>query len=310
MKIRHGGLAELEQRVLDGETRALRALVRQATGPNTLDVPFHEVAVRASANGTGGTKLTFTGYASTTEDPYSMADWLGPYTEVVRAGAFAETLKKNPDVVFCLNHNWDTAPMARTNKTGNGTLRLLSPDDVGLPIEALMDGQRADVYQVQSAMEAGDLNAMSFAFWVTRQVWSPDFEQRDIVELDMDGGDTSVVTWPANPGTAGTTALRKRQAVSLMRSRIPGLIVERARTEKRAGKSLSTATLQTLQAVLDLVADADVSLDSAQPMLAELMGVDNPDTETVSTQDVPTETPTGPGPAAVRKRLALLADAS
>jgi hypothetical protein len=55
------------------------------------------------------------------------------------------------------------------------------------------------------------------------------------------------------------------------------LLAERARAEKRAGKTLSSATMDTLQAVLDLIAEADVALDSAQPLLAELMGVPNPD---------------------------------
>jgi phage head maturation protease len=55
-------------------------------------------------------------------------------------------------------------------------------------------------------MDGGELDAMSFAFYVVRQMWSPDYEQRDITEIDLDGGDTSVVTHPANPATTGTTA--------------------------------------------------------------------------------------------------------
>jgi hypothetical protein len=152
-------------------------------------------------------------------------------------------------------------------------------------------------------MEAGELSAMSFAFWVVRQMWSPDYEQRDILEVDIDGGDTSVVTWPANPWTEGTTALRKRAAASLARSRVPRLLVERARTEKRAGAKLSAATLDSLQEVLDLIAEADVAVDAAQELLSELMGVPNPDDERrphrprrVMPAASPTRRPT-PGPA-------------
>ncbi len=271
MKIRSGGLKELEQRVLDGDVRAMRALVRQASGPNTLDMPFQNCELRAKPDGTGGTRLLFTGYASVVEAPYKMGDWLGDYDEVVRDGAFAKTLSENPDVIFCLNHAWDGAPMARTKP---GTLRL-SADTTGLDTGADLDGSRSDVYHVQSAMDAGELDAMSFAFYVTRQLWSPDYEQRDILEVDLNGGDVSVVTWPANPHTTGTTALRKRAALALARSRVPALIVERARAEKRAGATLSAATMETLQSVLDLINEADVA-DSA-PLLAELMGVPNPD---------------------------------
>lgn len=281
-KIRmRGFIAEMEQRVLDGDTRAMRALVRQAVGVNTLDLPRGRmeaaapVEVRSVANGTGGERLEFTGYASVVESPYEMADWLGPYTEVVRADAFTRTLNAGPDVIFCLNHGWDGAPMART---GAGTLTLAA-DSTGLLSEASLDGSRADVHMVRSAMDDGALDAMSFAFYVTRQTWSPDYEQRDILEVDLDGGDVSVVTWPANPATAGTTALRKRQARALLRTRIPAMLVERARDEKRAGKTLSAATTEVLQEVLDLIADADDAVDAAQPLLAELLGVPNPDAD-------------------------------
>lgn len=277
IKVRAGGIAELEQRVLAGETRALRALVRQAAGPNTLDLRFRDTEIRTAPNGTGGARLLFTGYASCTEQPYEMQDWLGPYIEVVRNGAFAKTLSGGPDTIFCLNHDWTGAPMSRTTA---GTLRL-NEDSVGLGCEADVDGQRSDVYNVQSAMDAKELDAMSFAFWTTRQSWSPDYEQRDILEVDIDGGDVSVVTWPANPTTTGTTDLRKRQGAALLRTRVPALIVAQARAERRAGKALSAGTMDVLQQVLDLIAGADIGLDAAQPMLAELMGVDDPNADEV-----------------------------
>jgi HK97 family phage prohead protease len=309
-----GGLRDLEQRVVEGDVRAMRALVRQAAGPNTLDLPFRGVELRAAPDGAGGSRLLFTGYASVVEEPYVMGDWLGDYTEVVRTGAFDRTLAAVPDVIFCLNHGWDAAPMARTKA---GTLRL-SADSTGLAVEADLDGARSDVYQVQSAMDAGELDAMSFAFYVTRQMWSPDYEQRDIQEVDMDGGDASVVTWPANPATTGTTALRKRAASALARSRVPALLAERARAEKRAGATLSAATMETLQQVLDLIADADVNVDAAQVVLSELMGVPNPDDEESSAEvdDAETEASgdateqnSGPSPDVVRDRLRLMAAA-
>jgi HK97 family phage prohead protease len=305
MKIRSGGLKELEQRVLDGDVRAMRALVRQASGPNTLDMPFQNCELRAKPDGTGGTRLLFTGYASVVEAPYTMGDWLGDYTEIIRTDAFDETLSRSPDVIFCLNHAWDGAPMARTKA---GTLRLVA-DSTGLDTGADLDGSRSDVYQVQSAMEAGELDAMSFAFYVTRQLWSPDYEQRDILEVDLNGGDTSVVTWPANPATTGTTALRKRAATALARSRVPSLIVQRARAEKRAGATLSASTMETLQSVLDLINEADVAVDAAQPLLAELMGVPNPDTDDEAPSDS-SESNSGHDPDVVRARLAAKAAAT
>jgi hypothetical protein len=47
---------------------------------------------------------TIEGYASVTETPFEMWDWLGPYSEVVRTGAFGKTLAENPQVQLLLNH--------------------------------------------------------------------------------------------------------------------------------------------------------------------------------------------------------------
>lgn len=292
-KVRAGGVLtrQFEERVLAGETRALRALVRQAQGANTLDLPFQHVELRAKPDGTGGTGITFTGYASVVEAPFTMTDWLGDYTEIMRAGSFTRTLSQNPDVIFCLNHVWDGYPLARTK---GGTLRL-SEDSVGLWTEADLDTNRADVYMLQSCMERGELDAMSFAFWVTQQTWSPDYDQRDILEVDMNGGDTSVVTWPANPATTGTTGLRSAAARAIASTRLPALLGELVREETRAGKALSAATMDVLSTVLDLIHEADEAVDKAQPLLADLMGVENPDAgDTMSAGDEPAETASEP----------------
>lgn len=316
VKVRAGGLKHLEQRVLDGDVMAMRALVRQATGPNTLELPFRDVQLRAAPDGTGGSRLLFTGYACIVESPYTMCDWYGDYQEIVRSGAFTKTLSELPDVIFAVpNHDWVSVPMARTKA---GTLRL-SEDATGLAVEADIDGKRSDVYQMQSAMDAGELDAMSFAFWVTRQLWSPDYMQRDIQEVDLDGGDVCEVTWPANPATEGTTALRKKAGTALARTRVPALIAERARAEKRAGATLSAATMTTLQAVLDLLAGIDDNADQALVVLSELMGVENPDdnnsdvsteTDDSESSESDAESNSGPGPDLVRDRLRLIAAAT
>lgn len=277
MKTRTGGVLSRrgaaltlhEQRALDGDAKALRALVRQAVGLNTLDLRSAADSVKVRSAGAAGARMTFTGTFTALDAPFLMGDWLGDYTEIMRGGSLDRTLGMSPDVQFCTNHDWNAAPMARTVA---GSLDLATDGSC----EARVDGSRADVAIMASAIEGGELNAMSFAFWVVQQSWSPDYEQRDILEVDMDGGDVSVVTFPANPGTTGSVGIRKRQAAGLMGSRVPGLLVERARAEKRAG-SLSDATALVLQAVLDLCAAADIAMDAAQPLLADLLGVPNPD---------------------------------
>jgi HK97 family phage prohead protease len=150
----------------------------------------------------GGSALRFTGYASVTETPYEMQDFLGDYSEVVRRGAFTRTLADGADVPFKLNH--DGMTLARTK---SGTMRL-AEDSTGLHVEADLDPANGQVRDIRSAMERGDLDEMSFAFRVTRQEWSPDWTQRDITEVDMNKGDVSIVNYGANPHTSGLTSLR------------------------------------------------------------------------------------------------------
>lgn len=186
----------------------------RAERPTTLQhraVPFRDVQLRAKESGSGGETLTFTGYACITEVGYEMEDWLGPFTEVVRAGAFAKTLGEKADVPFLVNHAGLT--LARTK---SGTLRL-AEDDTGLHTEADLDPASPHVVALRSAMDRGDVDEMSFGFWITRQQWSPDFDQRDILEVSLNKGDVSVVNYGANPNTAGATLNSREVSAHLQR---------------------------------------------------------------------------------------------
>lgn len=134
------------------------------------------------------------GYAALIETPYTVEDWLGEYTEVIRAGAFKRTLDHGADVRLLINH--DGIPLARTK---SGTLEL-SEDSIGLLSRASLDPASPTVAGLKSAMDRGDADQMSFMFRVVRQEWSPDFTQRDILEVQL--FDVSVVTFPINEGTS------------------------------------------------------------------------------------------------------------
>ena len=145
------------------------------------------------------------GYASVTDVTYKMADWLGEYDEQVRSGAFAKTLTERDDVRMLLNH--DGLPMARTKSETLSLSEILDPrkdpqkrDQTGLWTESSLDLRSGIVKDIVNAVERGDLDQMSFAFQVTRQKWSPDYEQRDIEEVKL--FDVSLVTYPANPYTS------------------------------------------------------------------------------------------------------------
>ncbi len=172
-------------------------------------VPFRDLEVRSPNQldpdlpGMQPGDLLFTGYACVTGEPYPVEDFYGEYTEIVRAGAFAKCLAEGADVPFKLNHGGIS--LARTK---SGTM-WLQEDSVGLRTKAALDPNNPEVQVIRSAMNRGDVDEMSFAFWVTRQEWSPDFTQRDIIEVTVNKGDVSVVNYGQNPATSGAK-LRNR----------------------------------------------------------------------------------------------------
>ena len=157
--------------------------------------------MRSAPDGTGGEALTFTGYACVTNRSYEMNDMAGAYPETVRSGAFADTLGKNPDVPFLLNH--DGLTLARTK---SGTLTL-SEDSTGLMTEARLDPKNSIVQNIRSAMERGDVDEMSFAFRIMdpNSGWNDEYTERNITGVDINKGDVSVVNFGANPHTAGAS---------------------------------------------------------------------------------------------------------
>ena len=280
MKTRCGGvlsrrdsaLTVHERRALDGDPRAMRALVRQGCGANALDLRLAPDMVRVRSTAAAGCeRLEFHGAFTALDSPFQMSDWLGEFTECLHSGALDRTLRMRPDVQFTPNHNWDLIPMARTVA---GSLDL-HPDGT---CDARLDGSRSDVAILASAIEGGEINAMSFAFWATQQEWDDEYTSRQILEVDMDGGDVSPVTHPANPGTTGTVGLRSRQAQALMRSRVPVLLGDLVRRERREG-GVTPSTRDVLQQVLNYVVAADAAVDQAIPLLAQLLGLPNPDVD-------------------------------
>lgn len=126
------------------------------------------------------------------------------FRELIRPGAFAGTLAKNPDVRLLINH--DGLPLARTTA---GTLRLRE-DKRGLHFEAELDQKDPDVQRIAPKVRRGDLSNMSFAFRTIKDHWRTEGgdEIRELHELDLHDGDVSVVTYPAYK--AADVALRSR----------------------------------------------------------------------------------------------------
>lgn len=136
------------------------------------------------------------GYASVVEKRYQMWDMFGEYDEVVSQGAFDETLSKNPDVAYLVNHRGVT--MARTT---NGSLELKA-DGKGLHTLAYLNPKRTDVRDLVTAIEDRDVTEMSFAFRIDDGEWNEDYSEYRINKVDLDRGDVSAVNYGASPHTS------------------------------------------------------------------------------------------------------------
>lgn len=179
--------------------RADRPSQRRSSAEAGSRLAHVRAAARVELRGaTGGDDpLSFRGHASVTERAYEMWDWYGPYNEVVSAGAFEETLSRTGlDVPLVLGHD----QMRRIARTTNGTLRL-SMDDEGLLTEADLDPSDLDVQYIAPKLRSGLIDEMSFAFRITRGVWSPDYTEYRIDEVEIHRGDVAIVGYGANPYT-------------------------------------------------------------------------------------------------------------
>lgn len=184
----------------------LKAITARAGGDTVETRSWSTVEMRAGSD--SGTRIV--GYASTYDQPYPI--WGGPeaggFNETVKPGAFSKSVAEKDDVRLLVNH--EGVPLARTK---SGTMTLAA-DDIGLLVDAGIDPTSPLAAGLQSAMTRGDMDQMSFAFEVTRQVWSPDYSERGILEVKL--YDVSVVTYPANDQTLALIAADRPAAPPLV----------------------------------------------------------------------------------------------
>lgn len=206
--------------------------------------------------------MTLTGYASTFNQPYDM----GWYTETVDPKAFQRTLGRTPDVRLLINH--DGLPLARTT---SGTLTL-DTDSRGLMVSASLDPTDPDVQRLAPKMARGDMNQMSFGFRTISDAWSDNMSKRSLNELDLNDGDVSVVTYPANPGT--TAAIRgEGHQIESLTSALAALEARGASPED---------VVSVLTRALGYFTAIDTVVDGAQEELAEVISIPNPDADDAS----------------------------
>jgi HK97 family phage prohead protease len=137
----------------------------------------------------------------------SLSENLGGFREFIRVNAFYHALESDPDVRCLFNHNADLI----LGRTASGTLRL-SDDGKGLAIECDMPNTTV-ANDLMESIRRGDVNQMSFGFRCLLDNWmygsdyvgtesvDPDEVIRELVDINLDGGDCSPVTYPAYEST-------------------------------------------------------------------------------------------------------------
>jgi len=147
----------------------------------------------------------------------------GPYSEIVSAGAFADSLARaDLDVPLVLGHD----QLRRIARTTTGTLAL-SESDEGLDVRADLDAEDVDVAYIVPKLRAGLIDEMSFAFRITSGQWSPDYSEFRINGAEIHRGDVAIVGFGANPATFGGVGSRDSSAAA------PAAAALRARRESQ-----------------------------------------------------------------------------
>lgn len=142
----------------------------------------------------------FTGYAAVFNTP-SDAPWLG-FTETIRPGAFAESLRAKHEHTFVVNHD-DNMLLASTR---TGRLRL-AEDSRGLLVNADLP-KTSTASDLKALYEVGEVRGMSFTFKPTRGGVTPTPDGRELTNVRL--GHVTVVTTltPGYSATANTIQIR------------------------------------------------------------------------------------------------------
>lgn len=128
---------------------------------------------------------------------------LGYFDEMIAPGAISEGALK--DVRFLVNHNEKMIPLARSRNNNENSTMKLSVDNEGMNIDWLkLDVERnATARELESAVDRGDLDGMSFMFNVEADEWENLDSEHPlrIIRTISNIYEVSAVTFPAYEDT-------------------------------------------------------------------------------------------------------------
>ena len=148
---------------------------------------------------TTGEEGVIEGHAAVYGQRTNIGGW---FYEIIERGAFDGT--DFDDVVFTANHELTKIPLARSRRNNGNSTMQLSVDDVGLFIKASLDTENnADARSLHSSVNRGDIDGMSFIFYVEQERWEEldkDMPTRRIEKIKR-VREVSAVNFPAYEGT-------------------------------------------------------------------------------------------------------------
>jgi HK97 family phage prohead protease len=150
-----------------------------------------------------GGKVLLSFYPSVTESWYDM----GEYEEIVRGGAFRQTLGESPDVALLLEHRGLALASTRPVSGASTSTLSLAEDQTGLRGDAELSPDDPDVRLLKAKAEQAPLEA-SFAFVIRRQAWDEEYTKREILNVSLHRGDVAIVGRAASPATQGLANVR------------------------------------------------------------------------------------------------------
>lgn len=128
---------------------------------------------------------------------------LGYFDEMIAPGAISEGAMK--DVRFLVNHDEKMIPLARSRNNNENSTMKLSVDNEGMNIDWLkLDVERnATARELESAVDRGDLDGMSFMFNVEADEWENLDSEHPlrIIRTISNIYEVSAVTFPAYEDT-------------------------------------------------------------------------------------------------------------
>jgi hypothetical protein len=203
--------------------------------------------------------MTFTGYAAVFNSDSEPL----PFIERIAPGAFRGSLRNRNDIKMLWNHD-SGQPLASTRA---GNLRL-TEDDRGLFVEALLPRTTLG-NDVRELVSTGIVDSMSFGFTVARggDEWSVDGSVRTLKKVVL--REVSIVSFPAYPATAGSTAVRGLDKVA-KRAEVDADALADALLKIENGEDITTDDRNLITTVLDKLApvEAPGQLDNGLEMLA------------------------------------------